>query len=513
MAQAPLKILFVSAEVAPFSSVGGLSQVSYFLPRALLRLGLDVRIFTPKYGTIDEGKFPMKMVKEGLLVPTGEKEATQYPSELVCNVKIFGEVKKSEPTVYFLENMEYYEKRANVYRYADDHIRFGLLSRGALEFMKQDYFVPDVVHANDWHTGYLLNYLRQAYGQSSELKRIAALFSIHNLYQGNFDFEHASEMDFDDGKSSLAPFFSDRFLKQNPLKRGVINADLVNTVSETYAREIMTDEYGRGLQRLFKELRGKFYGVLNGLDYTDFNPATDKIIKKNFNQNSISARSENKADLQREFGLKLEPRTPLLAYWGRMDWQKGIDLMMDTFGFILSEMDIQLIVMGEPSDDKYRAYFTELEKKYPGKVGAHLMANFTLPRRLASGADMFILPSRYEPGGIVAMEAMRYGCVPVVRETGGLGDIVSDYNPGKNTGTGFTFKSFAKENFLVAIVRALETYRNEDAWRRIIRRGMDQDYSWGSVAKKYLDLYNRVVEFRKEALLENPPEAFKQTVS
>ncbi len=505
-----MKVLFVSAEVAPFSTVGGLSQVSYFLPRALLKLGVEVRIFTPKYGTIDEKKFPLKMAVEGLRVPTGEEDGSN-PKELICNVKIFGEQKKTEPTVCFLENAEYFEKRANVYGYSDDHIRFGLLSRGALEFVKIEGFRPDLIHVNDWHAAYLVDFLRSVYKDDSALRRIATLLSVHNLHQGSFDFAHATEMDFDDGKAPLTSFFSERFYKQNALKRGIINADIVNTVSETYSREIMREEYGWGLDKLFKELRGKLFGVLNGLDYQDFNPATDKLIKKNYTVGAVDARRENKADLQKEFNLEVDPEKPILAMEGRLDGQKGLDLVVETLGFILTEFpETQFIAMGG-GDPSYRSKLEEFEKEFPGRVGTHLMPNWSLPRKIFAGADILLMPSRYEPGGIVALEALRYGCVPLVRATGGLNDSVVDYDIVRGVGTGFKFKNFAKESFLVAVVRALEAYRHKDAWKKLIKRGMEQDFSWNKVAEKYLDLYHRAVKFRREALLPNPPTAFRQT--
>lgn len=506
-----LKVLFVTAEVAPFSSAGGLAQVSYFLPRALMKLGMDVRIFSPKYGSIREDVYRTKMAVDNLEVPTDEPDDSPNPKTLVCNVKSYAEVKKAEPTVYFLENMEYFEKRANVYGYSDDQIRFGLLSRGALEFIKTGYFKPDLIHCNDWHTAYIPNYLKYNYLKDDSLKKIASLLSIHNTYQGNFDFAHASEMDFDDGKGPLSSFFSERFVKQNALKRGIINADIINTVSESYAHELLTEEYGAGLNNLFRELRGKLFGVLNGIDYTEFNPMTDKLIKRNFNHQSIHVRAENKADLQKEYNLKISPHTPILAFSGRLTPQKGIDLIKETIDFILTEFDVQLVING-PTEDMYRDFFLELEKKYPQRVGTHLMWNPVLPRKIFAGADIQLMPSKYEPGGIVAIESMRYGCVPLVRSTGGLADSVKDFDPQTGTGNGFSFKHYSPMSFLTAVVRALETYKNADAWRKIVRQSMLCDYSWTKSAEKYLDVYSRAMDFHKESMSPNPPMAFRQLI-
>jgi starch synthase len=499
-----MKVLFVSAEVAPFSSIGGLSQVSYFLPRALLKREIDIRIFTPRYGVINNQQFPTKRVIEGLEISTGETPGSLHPQKLICNVNTLVKTRKGDPPIYFLENMEYYEKRANVYNYSDDHIRFGLLSRGALEFIRKEEFVPNLIHCNDWHTAYLIDYLRNSYSNNPLLKNTATLFSIHNLYQGMFDFEHASEMDFDDGKSKLAPFFTERFYKQNSLKRGVIYADLVNTVSETYSREILSEEYGGRLHNLFKELRGKLSGALNGLDYNDFDPRTDRILKKNFGLANLDKRVENKIDLQREFNLEVSPQTPILAISGRLDAQKGLELVMDTIEFILNEFDVQFIALGA-GDDRYLDFLQKLEKKYPRRVGTHLMKNFTLPRKIFAGADIILIPSQYEPGGIVALEAMRYGCIPVVRETGGLADSVKDFNLAAEKGTGFIFKKFSKMSFLTAVVRALETYKNQKIWKKIVRQAMKEDFSWDHTASQYLSLYQRAIETRKEALENKSP--------
>jgi starch synthase len=489
----PLKVLFVSAEVTPFSAVGGLAQVAYFLPKALKKQDIDIRVFTPKYGSINSAQLDTTEVIKDLRVPTGEDNHSSHPQELICNVKVLKTPNPENPIIYFLENMEYYEQRANVYNYSDDHIRFGLLSRAALEFVRQGDFVPDIIHVNDWHTGYLPNYLKNAYKDDEKLQKISTLFSVHNLYQGVFDFDHASEMDFDDGKGYLGSFFSDRFFKQNALKRGVIHADLVNTVSQTYSRELLTETYAPKLHNLFRELRSKFFGALNGLDYDSFDPQKDSVIKRHYSLTNLEDRQANKVDLQKDLNLEVSQHAPLLAIVGRLDDQKGLDLVMETIDFILTEFKVQLVICG-PGDNKYRDFFLELEKNHPGMVGTQLMFDNTLPRKIYAGADMILIPSRYEPGGIVALEALRYGCIPVVRATGGLADSVVDYDPTLSTGTGFSFKTYSAMSFLATVVRALETYKDKASWQKIIIRAMEQDFSWDKSAKKYLSLYHRAIE-------------------
>ncbi|MBL7159268.1 glycogen synthase, partial [Candidatus Microgenomates bacterium] len=426
-----LKVLFVSAEVAPFVTIGGLSQVSYFLPKALIEKEVDVKVFLPKYGGIDEKKFPLKTVTETLRVPTGDG------SSLICNVKSF-KASKREPEVFFLENLEYYEKRANVYGYKDDHIRFALLSRGVLEFLKRvKRWRPDIIHCNDWHTGYLVNDLRTRYKKVPWLKKMATVLTIHNLRsQGPFDHRFASPLDFDDGKGNLMSFFEKRFKKQNSLKRGIIYADVVNTVSETYSREIMTAERGEGLNELLQEVRTKVFGVLNGLDYEEFSPIIDKIIKKNFSIKSLDARIENKIDLQRELGLLQDEKIPLVSFCSRLNSQKGIGLIQEILPKLLEELDFQFIVMGTGST-RYLTFFRKLKEQFPKKVGVHLRSDWRLPRKIFAGTDIFLLPSKFEPGGIVVIEGMRYGAVPLVRKTGGLSDIVTPFDTESNTGTGF----------------------------------------------------------------------------
>lgn len=492
-----LKVLFVCAEVAPFSSVGGLSQVAHFLTRSLKKLGVDVRIFTPKYGLVDPSKYPTKTIISSLKIPTGEG------TNIDCAVELYQPTKGDAP-VYFLVNEEYYQKRANVYNYNDDHIRFSLLSKAALEFIKTGDFIPDLIHANDWHTGYLIDFLKNDdnYKKDPTLKKISTLLSIHNIYQGTFDFANANEMDFDDGKSQLAPIFSDKLIKQNSLKRGVMYADIVNTVSQTYVQELLNAEYGGGLENLFRELRGKLYGVLNGLDTTDFNPTADEMIKQKFSSNSLNLRTANKLDLQKRFNLKNDPEVPLICYVGRLDLQKGLDLLVKEFEYIVQDLGVQFIIAGS-GEQNFVEFFSKMEKKYPGQVGTHLIRDFSLPRKVLAGSDMILIPSKYEPGGIIAIEALRYGCIPIAHATGGLADSVIDYDPKSGTGYGFTFKSFVPEGLLTAVVRAIETYKNLPSWKKMIRRAMVADFSWRKSAQKYIDLYQKAQELHTNNLSPN----------
>jgi len=484
----PLKVLFVVAEAYPYASVGGLGMAIFSLANALKKLKVDVRIFMPKYGLIDEEKYHFKTVSKGLKVPTDEEK--EEKKVLICNVKKYISKKPKIP-VYFLENREYYEKRSNVYGYSDDPIRFTLLSRGALEFLRQSDWIPDIINCADWHTGILPNYLKTAYKDEQKFSKIKTILSIHNLYhQGIFDHRFVSEIDYDDGKAPIASLFSERLAKQNFLKRGIIFSDAINTVSETYAREILTPEYGEKLDNLLKEVRTKISGILNGLDYQELNPATDRALPFNYSFSDFKKRSLNREPLQKEFNLEISQDIPILGMVGRLEEQKGLELLFPILEILISEFNIQFVIVGA-GDPKYRTFFEEISKKYPKKVGCHLLSDFKLARHIFAGADIFLMPSKFEPCGITQMEAMRYGAVPVVRKTGGLADTVKDFNTLDNSGTGFVFEKFNSYAFLGAIVRALETYKHKKIWAKLIKRIMKSDFSWQTSAQKYLELYKK----------------------
>ncbi len=488
-----MKVLIIATEQTPYSTVGGLGRVTYFLAKELLRMGNDVRVMVPRYGKIDLSKWYLHMTLEGLQVPT------QYGfNNLICNVK------RSEYegiTTYFLENQEYYELRANEYGYFDDPQRFALLCRGALEFIKHpgNDWVPDVIHSNDWQTGLVGQMLSTWYKDDPRLSHIVTLFTIHNLfYQGMYDHRFVSDLDYDDGKSDIPDFYSPRLSKINMMRRGIMYADIVNTVSPTYAAEILTEEYGEGLQRLLQEVRTKLFGILNGIDYEEFNPETDKLVVENFSKDSIEIRKKNKVALQKEFQLPEDEDIPILCISNRLDKQKGLDLVTQIIEPVLNEYaPVQFIVNGG-GDNTFREFFSKLAKKYPLQVGVNLNPNFTLPRHIFSGGDIILLPSRFEPCGMTQMEAMRYGCIPLVRRTGGLSDTVEDYEPVSESGTGFVFVNYDSYALFGSIVRSLETYKHTEHWNSLVRRAMAQDFSWTKSAREYVKLYERAVELRKQ---------------
>ncbi|NTV30777.1 glycogen synthase [candidate division WWE3 bacterium] len=488
-------IVMVTPEASPYASVGGLSRVISALSTALIKLGHDVRIFMPKFGSIDEREFELEMVYEGLKVPTGNSDKPY----LICNVKRH-KIPGRAP-VYFLENREYYELRANVYGYNDDAVRWGLLSRGVLEYLLccSDW-IPDIIHANDWQTGYIPNYLETALKESPLYEKTATVFTIHNLsYQGMFDHRNVSDFDFDDGKSDIADFFNPRLMKQNFMRRGIMYSDVVNTVSPTYSRQIMKPEYGEGLDRLLSESRSKLSGILNAIDYAEYDPTSDKLLTATFNVQTLERRKFNKAALQKEFDLKQDLSIPLISYVGRLDGYKGLHLLLEIIPPLLRDFSVQFVFVGG-GDSGIASRIRAIQEKYPDMVGAHLMLDFDLPRLVFGGSDLVAMPSAFEPCGLVQMEAMRYGAIPIVHSTGGLADSVQDYNPATEEGFGFVFRNFDGWSLFAQIIRAIETYRSKDIWTNLQKNAMSLDNSWEARGVEYISLYDKAIQLHNRKL-------------
>src|SRR3990167_2515919 len=490
------KILHIGAEVTPFSNVGGLSGVISYLSKTLVQRGHDVRIFMPKFGFIDEKKYKMDLVYKGLKISTGYESDDNKATFIVCNVK--KHITEDGVVIYFLENTEYYEKRSNVYSYSDDHVRWALLSYGAIKYVcdKIDW-TPDIIHVHDWHTALVPNILRVKYAKEPCFENTATVLTIHNIHFQGQAVDPTSELNFDDGKSEIPPLFSERLRRLNYLRRGIIYSDLVNTVSEGYARQILTEHYGGGLNNLLLELRSKLFGVLNGIDYDKLNPSTDPMLPANFDVNSVEKRLVNKRRLQKEFGLHQNDNVPVFGFVGRLDLQKGVDLMLEVLGKFLKDFDSQFVLIGS-GDHSLEKDAQKLAEKFPKKVGVHTYPNFSLPKIVFGGSDIMLMPSRFEPCGIVQMEAMRYGAIPVVRATGGLDDTVEDFNPATLDGNGFKFKEFDGWSLYCQMVRASETFRDKEVWKKIQKNAMNTNFSWREVACKYEELYRRALHFKTE---------------
>lgn len=480
-----LKILFVGSEAAPYVKIGGLGEVLHSLPKALNELGHDARILIPKYAVISEEKFKFKMVIEGLQVPNDDQDP------LICNIK---ESANSIGSVnYFLENEEYYEKRGGVYGYDDDASRWALLARGAIEFMRHPKgWKPDVIVANDWQGGLIPNYMKQNYKDDPLISGIASLFIIHNIYfQGMFDHKHTSELDYDDGQSHIPAILDPRMHKLNFMRRGIRYADIISTVSPNYAREITTPEYGELLDTLLQEKRSRLFGILNGINYDDYNPEENPHIEHKYNSKKIGERRKNKKVLQQKFNLPERDDVFVCGIVSRLSEQKGLDLVTETIGPLLENFDFQFVVLGS-GDSKYMSFFDELSRTYKN-VSSHLTYDEILPHIIYSGADAICIPSRFEPSGLTQMEAMRYGAVPIARSIGGLADSVEDVDPLKGTGNGFCFSNYDRYAFYGAVVRAMETFKYKDIWEGLVKRAMEENFSWEKSAKEYVKLFDRAI--------------------
>ncbi|HEY4503171.1 MAG TPA: glycogen/starch synthase [Candidatus Paceibacterota bacterium] len=482
----PLKILFVGAEVAPFVKIGGLGEVLHSLPEALVELGHDIRTMAPKYASINEEEFPMTTILEGLLVPNSGSE------DLICNVKKY---KNGNNVVnYFLENQEYYEKRGSVYGYDDDPARWALLARGSLEFIrhKENDWKPDIVVANDWQGGLIPNYMKSEYIKDPIISKIASVFIIHNIYwQGMFDHRNISELDYDDGQSQIPSITDARLLKMNFMRRGIRYADVINTVSPSYAREITTPEYGEFMDQILQERRSRLFGILNGINYENYNPETNPYVEFKYNEDSLIERIKNKKILQQKFNLPEKKDAFVVCIIGRLAEQKGLDLVVESIEPLLTSFDFQFIVLGT-GDSRYVSFFSELDKRHKN-VATHLSFDNILPHAIYAGADAMLIPSRFEPCGLTQMESMRYGVVPIVRKIGGLADSVKDHTSAEDPGTGFVFENYDKYAFLGTFMRAYEMYKYPKIWQGIQKRAMKENFSWEKSAKEYEKLFLRAL--------------------
>ena len=481
----PLKVLILAAEIVPFAKVGGLADVVGALPKALQALGHDVRLVMPRYRQVDPSHFHLQPILEAIPVSMGNYQVQ-------VSVRL-GEIGDHIP-VYMIDAPRYFD-RENIYGYTDDGERFILLCRAALETMQALNWAPDVVHCNDWHTGIVPNWMHTIYRDDTFFSNTASVYTIHNLaYHGIFGYR-LLEVAGVATNGFLYPQVAEFGNVVDIMGRGILFADAITTVSERYAQEILTPTFGEKLDHLLRSRRDRLFGILNGIDYQEINPATDGYIHTQFDALSLDRRIENKVALQEQMHIPIHEDVPLLAMISRLADQKGFDLLAQIIQPLLAQ-GIQFVLLGI-GDQHYHEMFQSLAARYPEQVAIFLTFNTALAQRIYAGSDMLLMPSRFEPCGTSQMNAMRYGCVPIVRQVGGLADTVQEYDPSSGDGNGFVFKNYDPWEFFAAVVRAMALYRFKDIWRTLQQRGMEADHSWNASAKRYVEVYRNAIEYHR----------------
>lgn len=491
----PLQIVMISAECVPYAKVGGLADVTSALSRVLAEKGHSVRIVLPLYAGIDRERFGLH---RAALAP----EAAVRVGGREIPLRLWEAPLGSEGSVaVFVENEEYFG-RPGIYTdpktakgYDDNDERFVFFCRAALDAAKTLGWNPDVFHCHDHQAAFVPAYLRLAPENGGP--RPATVFTIHNLgYQG---IAAPSILDFAGiGSEQFYPMGPFEFFgKVNFMKAGIEWSDMISTVSERYAEEIQSSpEYGMGLEQVLRSRHGDVAGILNGVDYGEWDPRVDALIPAKYGPETIADKEKNRAALLRKVGLPVVTGRPVVGMISRLADQKGFDLLERASNDMLME-DLSLVVLGS-GDRRYEIFFSELCARNPERVAIDLRFNNELAHLIEAGADMFLMPSRYEPCGLNQMYSLRYGTPPIVRATGGLADTVEDYDPRTGKGNGFVFEEYSAAAMMDAVRRALAAYRAPAAWRRIVRAGMDCDFSWGASAEKYVRLYQTAME-RREA--------------
>ena len=486
-----LRVLFMASEVEPFAKTGGLADVAGALPAALAALGHDVRILMPRYRGVDAFAGEVRTVVPRLTVTLGDRA--------VEGVLFEGRTPSDVP-VYFLGQDHYYD-REGLYGTADGDYwdnceRFIFFCRGGLEALlslgepDRAPWRPHVVHCHDWQTGLVPVYLRTLYRDHPSLGRIATLFTIHNLaYQGVF--WHYDMPMTGLGWDLFTPAGLEFYGKLNFLKGGLVFSDLLNTVSRTYAREIRTPAFGSGLEGVLEERSHDLHGVVNGIDYEVWNPAKDPAIAQPYSADDPGGKAACRAALRDELGLETAPG-PVVGIVTRLVEQKGMDLVLQALPGILAE-GCQLVLLGS-GEANLEAAFVESARQHPGRVAVRIGYEAELAHRIYAGADCFLMPSRYEPCGLGQLIALRYGTVPVVRRTGGLTDTVTEFEPARRAGTGFTLDAFAVDALLDAVRRAASAYRQPALWKALVRNAMAEDFSWEASAREYVTLYGKALK-------------------
>lgn len=487
-----MKILIVASEVVPFAKTGGLADVAGALPLELARMGHDVRVAMPKYGSIDDDEYHLLPILGDIHVRLGTLHH-------IANIKrtVFPD---SNVPVYFVVNDHFFDRSGlyleNGRDFPDNAERFAFFCKAVIWLLKGLDWIPDIIHCNDWQTALIPVYLRTdpEVRNDEGLSSIHVLYTIHNLaYQGVFPPAEAARIGI--GPELFHPAALEFYGSLNLMKGGLMYADRLSTVSEQYAREIQTSEFGCGLEGVLTMRSAHVTGILNGIDYDIWNPETDPHLPANYSSDDLSGKKKCKAALQEECGLPQNPEVPLLGLISRLDAQKGFDILSQVLEDVLAA-EVQFVMLGTGAPE-YHRLFERLSDKYPKKMCARLAFDNGFAHRIEAGSDIFLMPSRYEPCGLNQLYSLRYGTIPIVRRTGGLADSITDVTPAtlaQGTATGFVFEKYDGRELLATITRALGSYQRKETWNKLVQNAMAQDFSWKASARKYESLYESMLE-------------------
>lgn len=479
-----MKIVIAASEVTPFARTGGLGDVVGTLPKALKRLGLDCMVLMPKYKGIDDERFGLKLMEAQLDVSVSNK---------IIKARIYTTFIDSNIPVYFIENRDYFHRDGfygtNGKDYQDNAERFAFFSKGCLSLLKEIGIYADIIHCNDWHTALIPIYLKTICKDDEFFKGLKTLLTIHNAaYQGIFDYHSIDIMGLPHDLFTTSGI--EYYGKINLLKGGIIFSDIITTVSNTYAKEIQTEWYGCGLDSVLRRRKDDLYGIINGIDYNDWNPAEDRFIIKQYSIDDLSGKEACKKDLLSIYGLEFKMDRPVIGIISRLDEQKGFDLIEESIDELM-ELDMQMCILGIGME-RYHRFLYNLADRHKEKVGVRIAFDNPLAHKITAGADIFLMPSRYEPCGLNQLHSLKYGTIPVVRDTGGLADTIKGYDPVGEKGNGFKFVSYTGASLLKSISSAINLYKDKEKWQKLMKNGMKEDYSWERSAMEYLKLYQKL---------------------
>lgn len=480
-----MNIAFVASEVVPFAKTGGLADVAGALPKEIKKLGHEIKVFMPKYYSVDEKKFKLEYLRWIGSIPirvSGRSLDVHFHKGYMPN---------SNVEIYFIDYARYFHRHTLYTNDIDEDERFILFSKAVIELIQRLKWHPDLVHLNDWQTGLIPLLIKDNYNWDKMFRKTATIFTIHNIgYQGNFPKETLYKAEIDP-KYFYSPGQLEHDGRVNFMKAGISFSDAINTVSKTYAKELLLPQLSFGMDGVLKYRAEDFFGILNGVDYNIWDPSTDKHIPFNFNLDDLKGKLKNKKSLTSQFGLYFDKNIPVIGLISRLATQKGFDIILSSLEYLMG-LDLQLVLLGS-GEKQFESSFNALANKYSHKFGIYLGYNNDLSHLIEAGSDMFLMPSHYEPCGLNQIYSLKYGTVPIVRKTGGLADTVLDWDErtaqGYNDGTGFSFIDSNGYALTNAVERAISAFRKKSVWNKIQANGMNKDFSWKKSAEKYIQLY------------------------